>query len=74
MHAIAGAPSVGGTLEPREGVMLRALASNVDSLKNPEPGGILFIGINTKDYGSSQKQLVKAFVVNCRSVDMFQDN
>ena len=74
MHAIARAPSVGCSLEPRKGIMLRALASNLDSLENPEPGGILLIGTNTKDYGSSQKQLVKAFVVNCRSVDMFQDN
>ena len=74
MHAIARAPSVRGSFEPRKGIMLRALASNLDSLENPEPGGILLIGTNTKDYGSSQKQLVQAFVVNCRSVDVFQDN
>ena len=74
MHTIACALSIRDCFEPRKGVMLRALASNLDSLENPEPGGILLIGTNIEDYGSSQKQLVKAFVVNCRSVDMFQDN
>ena len=74
MHAIARAPSVGGRLEPREGVMLRALASNVDSFKDPEPGGILFIGTNTKDYGSSQKQHVHGLITVREFCDFSEGN
>ena len=54
--------------------MFRALASNLDSLENPEPGGILLIGTNTKDYGSSQKQFVHGLIIVREFCDFSEGN